>query len=180
MKRLEQRGGEATRTAQPGARRDVGHARQFEVASRDAHQLEGLADDRMLDVVQTGHPFQFGVLQNQLGHEGFVEGDIDVFVDGRGQQEAPEALVVTWQIGATAAQADAQRGSGDDHAAELRRNPQTQERQKRTSQRHASQTGVLRIQDRFKKKLANRFHSPPATTHFQQDAKPEAQRGKVG
>ena len=42
-------------------------------------------------------------------------GNVDVFVDGRGDEEAAVFAVVGREVGAAAAEGDAQRGTGDDH-----------------------------------------------------------------
>src|SRR5205823_2054103 len=47
--------------------------------------------------------------------EGAGDGHVDVAVDGRGDQESAERLVIRRQVGAAAAEGDAQRTAGDDH-----------------------------------------------------------------
>ena len=44
-----------------------------------------------------------------------IDGDIDVLVDRRGDEEPPVFPVVGGQVGAAAAEGDAQGGPGDDH-----------------------------------------------------------------
>jgi hypothetical protein len=44
-----------------------------------------------------------------------VEGDIDVFVNGGGNEEAAEGFIIRGQVGAATAKGDAQRGTGDNH-----------------------------------------------------------------
>ena len=51
VERLQQRGGEAARRAEAGARRDVGQRRDFDLRRLEPDQLDRLADDRMLDLV---------------------------------------------------------------------------------------------------------------------------------
>jgi hypothetical protein len=46
---------------------------------------------------------ELGILDDDLFTEGFVEGDVDVFVDSRGDQEAGMFAVVGRQVGAAAA-----------------------------------------------------------------------------
>ncbi len=61
----------------------------------------------MLDLVRGGHPLQPGVLQNPLGHESLVQGDVDVFVDGRGDEETRVFLVIAGEVRAAAAEGNA-------------------------------------------------------------------------
>ena len=49
----------------------------------------------------------FGVFDDQVVDEGLMHGDVDVFVDRRGDQEAAMVAIVGRQIGAAAAERDA-------------------------------------------------------------------------
>src|ERR1700686_4042148 len=46
-----------------------------------------------------------------------MQGDVDVLVDGRGDNETGVLAVVRRQVGAATAQRDAQRAASDDHGA---------------------------------------------------------------
>ena len=115
VQRLEQRRGEAARRAEPGAGRNVGHAGDFQRVRLKSDQLERFADDRMLDLVDRLHALELGIFDDQVVDEGLVQRDVDVLVDRRRDQEAAVLAVIGRQVGAAAAQRDAQRAAGDDH-----------------------------------------------------------------
>ena len=114
---LEQRGGEAAGRAEPGAAGNIGHRGEFEVRIGDAGELEGLPEDRVLDLVNRLHALELRVLEDDLLLEGPVLGQVDVLVDGRGHEEAAVLLVVRGQVGAATAKGDTQGRAGDDHGA---------------------------------------------------------------
>ena len=58
-------------------------------------------------------------LRKDARHESMMHQDVDVFVDGRGDEEAAVLLVVRRQVGSPAAEGDAQRASGHDHGGVL-------------------------------------------------------------
>ena len=116
VQRLEQRGGEAAGGAEPGAGRDVGHAGDLQVAAVDARPARSAS--RMIGCCSSPRArdaLQLRVLDDQLGHEGLVDRDVDVLVDGGRDQEAAVLAVVGRQVGAAAAERDAQRAARDDH-----------------------------------------------------------------
>ena len=92
----------------------------IEVISRlrisHVQQVQRLADDRVLDFVDVSTRSSLEYLTNQLAAQGLVQGDVDVLVDGRGDQEAGVLAVVGGEVGAAAAQGDSQRAASDDHA----------------------------------------------------------------
>ena len=55
-----------------------------------------------------GDALDLRILDDQLAHERLVHGDVDVLVDGGGDEEAAVLAVVRRQVGAAAAEADAQ------------------------------------------------------------------------
>ena len=65
MRRLEQSGGEASRRSEAGARRDIGHAGDFQVRLFDPRQPQCFANDRMLHLVRRLHVLHLGILDDQ-------------------------------------------------------------------------------------------------------------------
>ncbi len=61
----------------------------------------------MLNVIDLRDAFELRVLDDELRDERLVQRDVNVFVDGRRDEEAAEAFVVGRQIRAAAAEADA-------------------------------------------------------------------------
>jgi hypothetical protein len=119
VQRLEQRGREATRRAEPGAGRNVGERRDLVLRFGDAHHRECFADERMLDVFEARDLFDLGVLEEHAGPERAVDRDPHVLVDRGREQEAAVVLVIRRQIGAAAAERDAQRAACDQHEARV-------------------------------------------------------------
>jgi hypothetical protein len=68
----------------------------------DSHQLQRLTHDRVPDLVHRRHVFQLRVLDDDLLAERLVQGDVDILVDGRGDQKTGVFAVVGRQIGAAA------------------------------------------------------------------------------
>ena len=89
--------------AQPRAGRDVGHAGQLEVLAVDADELHRLADDRVAQLGGVLHPLELRVLDDPVGDERLVERDVDVAVDGGGDEEAAVLFVVGREVGPPAA-----------------------------------------------------------------------------
>ena len=116
----QQGDGEAAGGAEPGAGGNVGHADDFQVGRGHRHQPEGLADDGVLDLVDGLHHFGGRILDEVFGLEGLVERDVDVLIDGGGEDEASVLAVVGGKVGAASSEGDAQRGAGDDHACDSR------------------------------------------------------------
>ncbi len=108
VQRLEQGRGETARRSQPGAGRDVRHGSNLEASLLQAGQFQRLADNRMLDLFDGFDPFQSGILDDEFRGETVVQCDVNVFVDGRCHQEPAILFVVRRQVGAAAAEADAQ------------------------------------------------------------------------
>ena len=88
VQRPQQRGGEAAGRAQAGAGGNVRHAGDFQVRRAQAGQLERLPHDGVLHLGDGVHVLELRVLDDQLLREGVVQGDVDVLVDGGGDQEA--------------------------------------------------------------------------------------------
>ena len=117
VQRPQQRRGEAARRAQPGARRDVRHAGDFQVrrlrcraaaAPRARWGAGSRSTARTCSMLR--------VLQDDLLRERLVQRDVDVLVDGGRDHESRVLAVVGGQVRAAAAERDAQRAAGDDHA----------------------------------------------------------------
>ena len=115
VQRLEQGRGEAARRSQPGARRDVGHAGDLQPEILPAHQPQRLADQRVLDVLDPLHLLHLRILQEDSRHEPMMDQDVDIFINGRGDEEAAVLLVVGRQVGPPAAERDPERATGHDH-----------------------------------------------------------------
>jgi hypothetical protein len=65
--------------------------------------------DRMSDIAGPVHPFQFGVFDDVTGLKGFVQCDVDIFVDYRGDEKSAVVPVIGGEVGAATPQCDAQR-----------------------------------------------------------------------
>ena len=78
-------------------------------------QPQRLADDAVLDLVDRIDVLDLGIFQIDAGLERLDHADIDVFVDRRRDQKSLMLAVIGGEIGAAAAEADAQGRSHDDH-----------------------------------------------------------------
>src|SRR5262245_19112072 len=119
VQRLQECRRETARRAQAGAGRDVGHAGDLQARPVHAGQLERFTDNWMLNLVNIGDTLELGILDDQLWDKGVVQGDANILVDGRGEQEAGVLLIVRRQVSAATAQRDSQRAACDDHPANL-------------------------------------------------------------
>ena len=72
----------------------------------------------MLDLVNALHIFELGVLDDNPGTKGFVDGDVDVAVNRRGDDKASMLPVIGREVGAATAETNSQRTPGDDHRAD--------------------------------------------------------------
>src|SRR5262245_47050114 len=81
----------------------------------DAHQLECLADDRMLELARLRHSFDLRVLDDQILNERLVQSDVDVAIDSRSQAQPRVVLVIIREVRTAATQRDPQRTTDDDH-----------------------------------------------------------------
>ena len=116
VQRAQQRHRETAGRAQARTRRNIGHADDLQVRRRHRHHSQGFANDRVLDLVHGLHHLDRRILDEVFGLEGLVQRDVDVLIDRGGNDEAAVFAVVGRQVGAAAAQGDAQRAAGDDHA----------------------------------------------------------------
>ncbi len=82
MHRPQQPHRESSRRSQARAGRNIGHADHFD-GRTDVVQPQRFANQRMPDVVQRDRVLQRGILQEVPAAEGFIDADVDVFVDGR-------------------------------------------------------------------------------------------------
>src|ERR1700688_4462684 len=73
----------------------------------------------MLDLVDALHVFELGILDNNSRTKRFVNGDVDVAANRRGNHKASVLPVIGWKVGASAAETYPQRAPGDDHRAGL-------------------------------------------------------------
>ena len=74
----------------------------------DTDEFEGFAEDGVLDVVDAGGAFEFGVFDDDLLLKGAMLRKVDVFIDGGGDEETAVRLIVGREIGAAAAERDAE------------------------------------------------------------------------
>ena len=107
VERFEERSREAAGGAETGAAGYVGHRRELDVRIGDAGEFHRFADDRMLDLVDVIGAFEFGIFDYDARLKRAVLREVDVFVDGRGDEEAAELTVIRRQVGAAAAEGDA-------------------------------------------------------------------------
>jgi len=115
VQRLEQGGGKTAGRTEAGAGGNIRHGSQFQPVSVHADHRKGFADDRMFQPGRVRHAFQLRILHDQIRHERVVQGDIDVFVNGRRDEKSAELFVIRRQIRAAAAERDAKRRTRDDH-----------------------------------------------------------------
>jgi hypothetical protein len=116
VQRAQQGHRETTGRTQTRAGRDVGHADDFQVRLRaNVDHTQGFAYNRVLHLVHGLDQFHLRILHQQFLAERLVQRDVDVFVDGRGDDEAGVFAVVRWQVRAAAAERNAQWSAGDDH-----------------------------------------------------------------
>jgi hypothetical protein len=64
--------------------------------------------------------FELRVLQIDAGHERACDGDVDILVNRRRDDEAAVLTIVGREVGAASAERDAQGTSGDDHGRQVR------------------------------------------------------------
>jgi len=91
---FEERRREAARGAEAGAAGDVGHRRQLDVRIGHAGEFHRLADDGMLDLVNVVGAFEFRIFYDDPRLKRAVLREVDVFVDGRGDEETAKLAVI--------------------------------------------------------------------------------------
>ena len=69
----------------------------------------------VLDFLDGADALQFGILEDDLRHEGLVQRDIDVFINRRGDEKAAVLTVIGGEIGSAAADGETQGGPCNDH-----------------------------------------------------------------
>ena len=106
---FEQRGGETAGRTQARAGRNIGHGGQFKPVAIHAQQGKRFTEDRVLQLRRVRHPLQFGIFDDEVGHERFMHRDVNIFVNRRGDEEAAEFFVIRRQIRPAAAEGDSQR-----------------------------------------------------------------------
>ncbi len=83
----EEGGAEAAGRAEPRARRDVGHRRDFQPFAPAGRRVASLADQRVLNFRDVSHPLRLQYLRIISGRMDAVDDDVNVPVDGRGDEE---------------------------------------------------------------------------------------------
>ncbi len=87
----------------------------FDLRRLEAEHLDSFANDRMLDFVDSIDMLKMGIFQIDSLGERSHHVDVDVLVDGARDQEAAVLAIIGRQIGAAAAEADAERATRCDH-----------------------------------------------------------------
>ena len=122
VQRLEQRRGEAARRAEAGARRDVGHAGDFQSAAVDARPGAATRGSigcwTLVDAVGRAPACEY--LMMSSGTKVWCRVMQTYLSMAAAMQEAGVLLVVRRQVGAAAAQRDPQRAARDNHRPSLR------------------------------------------------------------
>ena len=98
---------------------DIGHARNLQGVMVNACHLYRFPDDRVFEAVQVLDSLHLGVLDDKIFDECLVDSDIDVLVDGGGDEETLMVGVIRGQVGATAAERNSERAANDDHGPSL-------------------------------------------------------------
>ena len=121
VERLQQRRGETPGRPEARASRHVGHAGDLQMRRPDPRRSQRFANQGMLHLVDRPDPLHVGVLDDQVLDECLVQRDIDVLVDGRGDDEPAVLAVVRGQVRPAAAQGNPQRATRDDQSLTPRR-----------------------------------------------------------
>src|SRR5581483_4141829 len=119
VQRLENRRGEAARRAKSRSSRNIRHAGDFEVLGQIADQAQTFAHDGMANLVDRRCLFQSRVLDQITVDETPVKIDVDVLVDGSGDEKTAVRVVVRRQVRTAAAQRYTQWTAADDHNLRL-------------------------------------------------------------
>src|SRR4029077_13506011 len=110
----QQCGRKTARGTEAGPGRDVGHTGDLDAVVR-ADELDRGAHNRMSDVAGSLDPLKLGIFDDVTRLKGIVQGDVDIFVDCRGDEKPAMVPVVGGEVGAATAQGDAQRTANNDH-----------------------------------------------------------------
>ena len=116
VQRFQQRRGETAGRTESAAGGDVGHRGDLQRAPVHLQKRARFTHDRMLQPARVLHTLKPRVFHDEVVHEGFVERDIDILVDRRGDEEPAMLLVVGREIRAAAAERDPEWRARDDHA----------------------------------------------------------------
>ncbi len=112
VERVEKTDQEGAGGTESGAGGDIGDADDFE-GRRRAVGADGLAYQGVADLVAGIGMFGFRILKEISGQKAAIDGDVDVFIDGRGNDKAsPVLLVIGREVSATAANGDTQGCAG--------------------------------------------------------------------
>src|SRR5664280_815692 len=109
MQGFQERSCEAAGRTQARPSRNVGHAGNLQIARLHAYFPEGFADYGMLDVVDGGNFLKVGVLEQETIDETRVNININVLVDGPGNQKASVLAGIGGQVRPSSAQGNPQR-----------------------------------------------------------------------
>ena len=115
VQRLEQCDGETAGRTESRAGGNVGHRSQFQSAPVQAKQGKSFTEDRVLQLRRVRHTLQFGIFDDEVGYERFMQCDVNIFINCRGDEKSAELLVVRRQIRPAAAERDTKWRTRDDH-----------------------------------------------------------------
>ena len=116
VERTEECGRKTARRPKARPRGDIRERRDLNLRRPESDQPHGFADDRVLHLVDAVHVFELRVLQVDAGRERPHDGDVDVLVDRRGDEEAGVIAIVRGQVGTAAAKRDPEGTTRNDHA----------------------------------------------------------------
>src|SRR5205814_9948075 len=86
----------------------------------DLDQLQGFANDRMLDLLDRSRFLERRVFQQEAVNESAMNIDVNILVDRRGDEKPRMLAVIGGQICAAAAQRNSKWRPGDDHDESFR------------------------------------------------------------
>jgi hypothetical protein len=100
--------------AKSGSRWNIGHTRDLEIAGLLIGKSQRLPDQRVLDVLEPTYSLHLGVLNDEIFEKGLVKSDVNVFVNGGGNNKAAVLSIVRRQVGSAPAERNPQRAPRND------------------------------------------------------------------
>src|SRR5262249_17518388 len=106
VERVQERDGEGGRRSEPRVRRNVGDAGHLDPLA-DARHPQRFAEDAMFDLLDVGYVFGLRIRKTDVVVKPLVRRDVNVLIDGGGDEIAAELFVVSGDVGPPAAQGKA-------------------------------------------------------------------------